>query len=229
VAEVKPAAAPAVVAAPVVPAAAVVAAAAASVQPAPAAMQVVDRPTVASLQAPRAQAASVETKVQQVVVAPSPATAVPAVTRVSGLQTREPAPIPVAVRATLPGPRVSAASVPLTARLEVSNGNGVPGIASRLRGWLGNQGVATTRLTNAPTFTQRETVVHFRRGHEDSARRVAETLPAPVTTLERDNLNLRVDVRVVLGRDWMQSAACVVDAACPPKGTSVAKAEVHRP
>jgi hypothetical protein len=229
VAEAKPVAAPAVVAAPAAPAAAVVAAAATPVQPAPAAMQVVDRPTVASLQAPRAQAASVEAQVQQVVVAQAPATAGPAVTRVTGLQTREPAPIPVAVRATLPGPRVSAASVPLTARLEVSNGNGVPGIASRLRGWLTNQGVVTTRLTNQAAYAQRETVVHFRRGHEESARRLAETLPAPVTTLERDNLNLRVDVRVVLGRDWMQSAACVIDGACPSKSTNVAKADIHRP
>jgi hypothetical protein len=228
VAEAKPVAAPAVVAAPAAPAAAVVAAAATPVQPAPAAMQVVDRPTVASLQAPRAQAASVEAQVQQVVVAQAPATAGPAVTRVTGLQTREPAPIPVAVRATLPGPRVSAASVPLTARLEVSNGNGVPGIASRLRSWLGNQGVATTRLTNAPVFAQRETVVHFRRGHEESARRVAETLPAPVTTLERDNLNLRVDVRVVLGRDWMQSAACIDKGTCRVPSTAIAQAEPKR-
>jgi hypothetical protein len=228
VAEVKPAAAPAAVAAPVAPAAAVVAAAATPVQPAPAAMQVVDRPTVASLQAPRAQAASAEARLQQVVVAQAPAAAAPAATRVPGLQTREPAPTPVAVRATLPGPRVSAASVPLTARLEVSNGNGVPGIASRLRSWLGNQGVVTTRLTNQPAFAQRETVVHFRRGHEESARRVAETLPAPVTTLERDNLNLRVDVRVVLGRDWMQSAACIDKGTCRVPSTAIAQAEPKR-
>jgi len=94
--------------------------------------------------------------------------------------------------------------------LEVSNGNGVPGMAARVGHWLERQGVPTDRLSNQQPYTQRLTVVQYRIGHEQAARHVAESLPANATAEPRPTPGLRSDVRVILGRDWVQTAACLV-------------------
>lgn len=97
-----------------------------------------------------------------------------------------------------------------TATLEVSNGNGVPGMAARVGHWLEQKGMPTERLSNQQPFTQRLTVVQYRVGHEQAARQVAESLPANAMAEPRPTPGLRSDVRVILGRDWVQTAACLV-------------------
>jgi len=113
-------------------------------------------------------------------------------------------------------PAMSSIEKPVRAStLEVSNGNGVPGMAARVGHWLERQGVPTDRLSNQQPFTQRLTVVQYRIGHEQAARHVAESLPANATAEPRPTPGLRSDVRVILGRDWVQTAACLERQTCP--------------
>lgn len=100
-------------------------------------------------------------------------------------------------------------------RLELSNGNGINGMASSLGRWLARQDVKTSRLTNQRPFVQERTVVQYRRGQEEAAWRVMQALPVATETgpVLRDGLT--TDVRVVLGQDWRNSAACMFRDDCP--------------
>ena len=109
-------------------------------------------------------------------------------------------------------------------RLEVSNGNGVTGMAARVGRWLATQGVQTDRLTNQHPFGQRQTVIQYRIGHAEAALRVARSLPANAKAEAAPTQGLRSDVRVVIGRDWVQTAACLGRDTCQPVGTAVAVA-----
>ena len=93
------------------------------------------------------------------------------------------------------------------ARVEISNGNGVPGMAARVGRWLvTRQGVRGVRLSNQKPYAQRETVVQYRVGHVEAAWRLARLLPGTVRA-EPAPASQRGDLRVVLGRDWTRVAA----------------------
>ena len=109
-------------------------------------------------------------------------------------------------------------------RLEVSNGNGVAGMAARVGRWLATQGVQTERLTNQQPFRQQQTVIQYRSGHEEAALHVARSLPANAKAQAMPTQGLRSDVRVVLGRDWVRTAACLGPDTCRPTPTTVAAA-----
>jgi len=99
-------------------------------------------------------------------------------------------------------------------QLELSNGNGVTGAAGRLRQWLSNRGVRTSRLTNERPYVQQHTVIQYRSGQEEAAHRVARTLRMTVQPDPAPNATLRTDVRVVLGHDWARSASCLERDTC---------------
>lgn len=109
-----------------------------------------------------------------------------------------------------------------SARLEVSNGNGVSGMATHVGLWLAARGVPTQRLTNQQPYAQRQTVIQYRSGHEDAARRLANLLPGSAQTAAQASPGLRSDVRVVLGRDWAQIADCLARTSCQPAATAAA-------
>lgn len=92
-------------------------------------------------------------------------------------------------------------------RLEITNGNGTPGAAARLRQWLAGHGQATQRLSNRKPYAQPATVIEYRDGHEAQARQLAGMLPMQV--LIRPGASLRTDLRVVLGHDWQRMAAAL--------------------
>ena len=104
----------------------------------------------------------------------------------------------------------------LASRLEVSNGNGVAGMAARVGRLLTTQGVPIARLTNARPFVQQATVIQYRDGHEEAALRVARNLPVLALAAPEPTPGLRSDVRVLLGRDWVRSAACLETSSCRP-------------
>lgn len=106
-------------------------------------------------------------------------------------------------------------------RLEISNGNGVPGMASRVGRWLATQGEDDSRLTNQRPFVQQTTVVQYRAGQEAAAQRIARALPAHAVAASEPSPGLRSDVRVVLGHDWVQTAACLEQNSCRPTATAV--------
>jgi tetratricopeptide (TPR) repeat protein len=112
-------------------------------------------------------------------------------------------PRPVSTAAVMPADRLSAPR----ARVEVSNGNGVTGMARRVGTYLKDSGFAATRLTNQHGFGVAATRVEYRDGYEAEARQVAAAMPrsvdiAPSTTLRRD-----IGVRLVLGKDMTDSLA----------------------
>ena len=108
-----------------------------------------------------------------------------------------------AVAATAPA-AVTAPAAPaaLASRLEVSNGNGMPGMAARVGRWLAQRGMPATRLTNRPPYAQQQTVVQYRVGYEEAALRVARELPTTTKIEAVTMAGQRSDVRVLLGRDW---------------------------
>lgn len=110
------------------------------------------------------------------------------------------------------------------ARYEISNGHGGEGLARRLAGLLGQQGFARPRLTNQLPYNQAASVVQYRDGYRASAEAFASQLPFRPTVLAAASGDLRVDVRLVLGRDLTTSDACAVLGLCarvartpPPK------------
>jgi len=121
-----------------------------------------------------------------------------------------------AVPATPATPAADAPPAPKASRLEVSNGNGVTGMAARVGRWLATQGVPTERLSNRQPFAQRHTVVQYRVGREDAALNVARLLPVNAKAESQPTPGLRSDVRVVLGHDWVQVAACLERNTCRP-------------
>ena len=128
-----------------------------------------------------------------------------------------------------PSPATAIAEAPASsahraAALEVKNGNGVSGMGARVRGWLAQQGLPAERLSNQRPYVQQYTEVQYRSGFEDVAQRVAHALPAVAQVSPVARSDLRTDVRVVLGRDWIPSAACLRSSSCVPPTTMVAAA-----
>lgn len=119
-----------------------------------------------------------------------------------------------------PAPAVAAPSPPPVsrpaARIELSNGNGVGGFASRVRGWLAWLGVKVDRLTNHRPYREANTLVQYREGYEAQARELARQLPLPALVEARNDLDPRADVRVVLGHDFRAQAACLDTRRCTP-------------
>jgi tetratricopeptide (TPR) repeat protein len=167
-------------------------------------------PVVASSTTPVPKADAVQT-----VAFPAVATAAPAAQ----------AAVALAADAMLPSARPTAET--LGSRLEVSNGNGVPGMAAQLGRWLASRGIVTEHLTNQPRFTQQRTVVQYRDGHGSAAQRIAQLMPAQAMAEAQPTRGLRTDVRVVLGRDWVISATCLKRDACEPHGDAVLAASTH--
>lgn len=171
-------------------------------------MHVLDAPTVAAW--PQAVAENVQFRQTQ---APAEATAVgtavaPAVDK------------PARV---VPAEALAAPSAGAPVLVELSNGNGVRGMAARLQQWLqARKEVKATRLTNRPSFSQKHTHVEYGPGQEEAAWRVMRALPLSPRDGPVLRHGLKADVRVVLGRDWRVSASCLGDSACWPAGVVTA-------
>jgi hypothetical protein len=92
-------------------------------------------------------------------------------------------------------------------KLEVSNGNGVLGLAKRVAGRLVSAGLPTTRLTNQRPFEQARTEVQYREGYAAEAATLAGKLQHRVQVVPRTDLASYVDVRLVLGKDVRSETA----------------------
>lgn len=91
------------------------------------------------------------------------------------------------------------------ARIEVSNGNGVNGMARRVGFYLKESGLPATRLTNTPGFNVAATRVEYRSGYEVEARQVAAAMPFRVEVVLSTSLRRDIGVRLVLGKDLVGS------------------------
>jgi len=101
-------------------------------------------------------------------------------------------------------------------RLEISNGNGVPGMAAQVGRLLARQGLPSATLSNASSFTRQDTLVQYRPDNAEATLRVANSLPAAVRVEASLAPQASADVRVLLGHDWVTRAACLQREDCRP-------------
>lgn len=109
------------------------------------------------------------------------------------------APVAAAAAAVAPLPAAPGASAPRP-RLEILNGNGVPGMAAALARSLAGGPVQVVRLANDRSFQVARTRVEYRPAQEQAARQLARRLGAHVQTLAADCP--ASELRLVLGRDF---------------------------
>jgi len=148
-------------------------------------------------------------------LAPEPVPDAPAMARVEITQSDGMARlqrVPAAVRslpvsASLPAASVSVAGASHT-RLEIVNGNGVPGLAAALARSLAGAPVQVVRLANETSFQVARTRVEYRPAQEQAARQLARQLGAQVRT----QVQIQAadcpasELRLVLGRDLSDPA-----------------------
>ncbi len=92
-------------------------------------------------------------------------------------------------------------------RLEVANGNGVSGAASKVSKFLRGQGYAAARLTNQKPFKTKTTQIYYRSGYEAQAQLLQSKLLDAPKLIERNDMRANVSVRVVLGKDMVMQLA----------------------
>jgi tetratricopeptide (TPR) repeat protein len=86
-------------------------------------------------------------------------------------------------------------------RVEVSNGNGVTGMASKVSKFLLNQGYPATRLTNQKPFNIKRSQIQYRDGHHAEAQLLKDSLPESPELIKRSDMRAGIGVRLVLGQD----------------------------
>lgn len=114
------------------------------------------------------------------------------------------------IRAPAPASPAVAASAVKKARLEVSNGNGVTGMAQATARQFRDEGYARPRLTNEAGFRLATTEIQYRPGFEPQARALQALLRQGVPISESPRLRADVQVRLALGKDARSVAALVV-------------------
>ncbi len=155
--------------------------------------------------AAEAPAAMAETPAAAAEAPAAPAVATPATVAPEG---------PSITESAGPAPVEPFGSIVPVVQLELSNGNGIPGAAARLKRWLAHEGMAVERLTNRRPFVQQQTTIQYRVGQRDAAQRVAEALRMTAHLDDAPLAGLQPQVRVVLGHDWVRSAACLEQRVC---------------
>jgi len=94
---------------------------------------------------------------------------------------------------------------PAVARLEISNGNGVTGMARALARQIDAPSLRVTRLSNQPGFAVRHTRIEYDAAHVDAARRLAQRVGS--VHLQEVERRAPANLRLVLGRDLAQRGA----------------------
>lgn len=118
--------------------------------------------------------------------------------------TAQPFPAVTNVPESVGQPNGASRTVP---RLELANGNGVRGMAKHAAVIMREHGIPVTRLTNQKPYRQAFTEVQYVTGQEDEAARVGALLPPGTSFVAKANLQRNVQIRVVLGRDFVDELA----------------------
>lgn len=100
--------------------------------------------------------------------------------------------------------------------VEVSNGNGVRGMAAMVARYFSGKGVQQARLTNQKPFVERHTRIEYRPGSAAQAARINGLLPKAAPQVASNNLRPGIQVRLVLGHDLARDVAAWDKA--PAKG-----------
>lgn len=126
--------------------------------------------------------------------------------------------VPSAVAATVQQPAAPVVAAPYAVaavaprpakgqRVEVSNGNGVPGLARRVAQFIETQGYRAPRTNNLQPFNQRRTELQYRIGARRQARELAALLTVTPRLVAVTSLERAATVRLVLGRDFKEPAS----------------------
>jgi tetratricopeptide (TPR) repeat protein len=87
-------------------------------------------------------------------------------------------------------------------RIEVSNGNGITGMARKVARFLEQSGFSGARLTNHDNFNQAETVIHYRPGQQAQAEQMRKLMPNEAArSIENNRLRDDIGVKILLGQD----------------------------
>ncbi|MFZ3286635.1 MAG: LytR C-terminal domain-containing protein, partial [Telluria sp.] len=89
------------------------------------------------------------------------------------------------------------------ALLEISNGNGVTGMAARLARKMGDPALRVVRLSNQKRFNVRQTRVEYQSEFRAAAQRLAERF-GTLAVVEVADCKL-VNMRLVIGRDLVRT------------------------
>lgn len=93
--------------------------------------------------------------------------------------------------------------------IEISNGNGVTGMAKKVGSFLKDQGYPVRRITNDKPFSKPYTYVYYRDGYLDEALRLRADIPYTLVPIQDSKMLKGIHVRVVLGKDMVQQFAHV--------------------
>lgn len=87
-------------------------------------------------------------------------------------------------------------------KIEVSNGNGISGMAGRSAEYFKSLGFTVGRITNAASFTFASSKIYYKEGYLGIAKAVAWLVPGPQEFEQVEDLGrLGIGVRLLLGRD----------------------------
>ncbi len=89
--------------------------------------------------------------------------------------------------------------------IEVSNGNGVNGMARKVGQYLKGKGLEVTRITNAGHFNHRDSTVYYQKGYKDAATHVVDQFPSIQDVEETKPFDRpQINVKVLIGKDLVQ-------------------------
>lgn len=172
-----------------------------------------DRGVISS--APVVPVATTESRVETALVAPSvyapSERAEPVQVTATEVATEAATEASIAAATVQPAPVAQTDSLRL--HLEVSNGNGVRGIARKVSYFLQESGYAKARLTNRKPFVVQTTKIQYRHGHQAEAEQLRASLPGYAGMVQSNSLRADINLRVVLGRDMVQYTARFNDSA----------------
>jgi hypothetical protein len=131
---------------------------------------------------------------------------------------------PVPAPAITPPLALAAATKP--SRVEIANGNGITGMAKRIKGVLGRYGIAVSRLTNDRPFKQLDTKIQYRAGYEQAAEGLKLALRGHAVVVPVNNLSGNTDVRLVLGKDAVAHMALIEEWASQSQLASSGEGEI---
>lgn len=116
-----------------------------------------------------------------------------------------------ALTAAAPAPAVITAAK--TFKVEIANGNGITGMARRMRNVLGQSGIAVSRLSNQRPFTHLNTEIQYRIGYKQEAEALRIALRGYAVVVPVNDFSGNSDVRLVLGKDVVAHMARIDGSA----------------
>lgn len=111
-------------------------------------------------------------------------------------------------------------------RIEISNGNGVNGMAKNVSKFLELKGLNKLRLTNYGTFHKSRTEILYQPGNYDLARKISQLMPDQMELTESFSLRSDIKIKIILGRDYSNQKSFFNDIARmesnhPPKNSAL--------